>query len=159
MIVLGKMGHKTWMLLRLSLPIQYPQRQVLGIRGSAHRDLSGLFPGKASLILNAHTQLARLLLPFVPHILKTISPVPCIVETIFLVWLFLKAERKMWVFVGLRFPIQYPLRQVRIVSQERKISAAGCAEHCLPPHCDASKPSSLCHPAFLRHKEDAHKRS
>ena len=119
MIVLGKMGHKTWMLLRLSLPIQYPQRQVLGIRGSAHRDLSGLFPGKASLILNAHTQLARLLLPFVPHILKTISPVPCIVETIFLVWLFLKAERKMWVFVGLRFPIQYPLRQVRIVSQDR----------------------------------------
>ena len=34
-----------------------------------------------------------------------------------------------------RFPIQYPLRQVRIVSQERRISAAGCAEHCLPPHC------------------------
>ena len=52
-------------------------------------------------------------------ILKTISPVPCIVETIFLVYLFLKAERKMWVFVGLRFPIQYPLRQVRIVSQDR----------------------------------------
>ena len=53
--------------LCLSLPIQYPQRQVLGIRGSAHRDLSGLFPGKASLILSAHTQLARLLLPFASY--------------------------------------------------------------------------------------------
>ena len=117
MIVFGKMGHKTWMLVPVA---SHPISSETGSRYTWFRTsrlvsiVSRESVSQSQCTHAACTSASSFCLIFwkpFPLCLALLKP--------FLVWLFLKAERKMWVFVGLRFPIQYPLRQVRIVSQDR----------------------------------------
>ena len=113
----GKMGHKTWMFAPVA---SHPISSETGSRYTWFR--TSRLVSIVSRESVSHSQCTHAGCTSASSFCASYSEnhFPCALHCfIFLVWLFLKAERKMWVFVGLRFPIQYPLRQVRIVSQDR----------------------------------------